>query len=272
MYKRNRLKSLSLLPDVLNNKSNRWLRIQVFVLILEVTVKQSDARTTLLKPACRAKTGERPLHSYSIRVLVQWFYEKPDGAPRWYPWWSRITAHMYKRNRLKSLSLIPDVLNNKSNRWLRIQVFALILEMTVKQSDASTTLLKPAWAKTGEHALHSYSIRVLVQWFYEKPDGPQDNIHGDHESQPRHQVFLELHRRRRSHHTRTLTPMNTRRQTLSYDHLRSTEHDRSGDSRSHQHWCLVVEGNVAYHLKHNTGKSRNKSRKRCEHQDLNRGG
>jgi hypothetical protein len=87
---------------------------------------------------------------------------------------------------------------------------------------------------------------------------------------PGTKFFLELHRRRRSHHTRTLTPMNTRRQTLSYDHLRSTEHDRSGDSRSHQYWCLVVEGNVAYHLKHNTGKSRNKSR--CEHQDLNRGG
>jgi hypothetical protein len=46
---------------------------------------------------------------------------------------------------------------------------------------------------------------------------------------------------------------------------------RSGDSRSH-HWCLVVDGNVAYHLTHNTGKSRNKSKKRCEHQDLNPGG
>jgi hypothetical protein len=29
---------------------------------------------------------------------------------------------------------------------------------------------------------------------------------------------------------------------------------RSGDSRSHQ-WCLVVDGNVAYHLAHNTDKS-----------------
>jgi hypothetical protein len=31
------------------------------------------------------------------------------------------------------------------------------------------------------------------------------------------------------------------------------------DSRSH-HWRLVVDGNVAYHLTHNAGKSRNKSR------------
>jgi hypothetical protein len=46
---------------------------------------------------------------------------------------------------------------------------------------------------------------------------------------------------------------------------------RFGDSRSH-HWRLIVDGNVAYHLMHNTGKSRNKSRKRCEHQDLNPGG
>jgi hypothetical protein len=29
---------------------------------------------------------------------------------------------------------------------------------------------------------------------------------------------------------------------------------RSGDSRSHQ-WCLLVDGNVAYHLTHNAGKS-----------------
>jgi hypothetical protein len=29
---------------------------------------------------------------------------------------------------------------------------------------------------------------------------------------------------------------------------------RSGDSRSHQ-WRLVVDGNVAYHLTHNAGKS-----------------
>jgi hypothetical protein len=32
---------------------------------------------------------------------------------------------------------------------------------------------------------------------------------------------------------------------------------RSGDSRSH-HWRLVVDKNVAYHLTHNAGKSRNK--------------
>jgi hypothetical protein len=47
--------------------------------------------------------------------------------------------------------------------------------------------------------------------------------------------------------------------------------DRSEDSRSH-HWHLVVDGNVAFHLTHNTGKSGNKSRKRCEHQDLNPSG
>jgi hypothetical protein len=35
--------------------------------------------------------------------------------------------------------------------------------------------------------------------------------------------------------------------------------DRSGDSLSH-HWCLVVDGNVAYNL-NNTRKSQNKSRK-----------
>jgi hypothetical protein len=40
--------------------------------------------------------------------------------------------------------------------------------------------------------------------------------------------------------------------------------------RSHL-WRLVVEGNVAYHLTHNTGKP-GKSSKRCEHQDLNSGG
>jgi hypothetical protein len=45
----------------------------------------------------------------------------------------------------------------------------------------------------------------------------------------------------------------------------------SGDSRSH-HWRLVVDRNVAYHLTYNAGKSQNKSRKRCEHQNLNPGG
>jgi hypothetical protein len=49
-----------------------------------------------------------------------------------------------------------------------------------------------------------------------------------------------------SQHARTLTPMNTRTQILPYG--------RSGASRSHL-WHLVVDGNVAYHLTHNTGKS-----------------
>jgi hypothetical protein len=43
--------------------------------------------------------------------------------------------------------------------------------------------------------------------------------------------------------------------------------DRSGDSRSH-HWRLVVDVNIAYHLRYNVGKSK----KMCEHQDLNTGG
>jgi hypothetical protein len=46
---------------------------------------------------------------------------------------------------------------------------------------------------------------------------------------------------------------------------------RSKDSQSH-HWHLIVNGNVTYHLMHNAGKYRNKSKKRCEHQDLNPGG
>jgi hypothetical protein len=31
--------------------------------------------------------------------------------------------------------------------------------------------------------------------------------------------------------------------------------DRSRDSRSH-HWRIIVDGNIAYHLTHNAGKSR----------------
>jgi hypothetical protein len=57
------------------------------------------------------------------------------------------------------------------------------------------------------------------------------------------------------------TPMST------YERLST---GRSGDSRSH-HWRIIVDGNVAYHLTYNAGKSRSKSRKRCEHQDLNSG-
>jgi hypothetical protein len=47
--------------------------------------------------------------------------------------------------------------------------------------------------------------------------------------------------------------------------------DRSGDSWSH-HWRLIVDRNVAYHLTHNAEKSRNKFKKKCEHQDLNPSG
>jgi hypothetical protein len=71
-----------------------------------------------------------------------------------------------------------------------------------------------------------------------------------------HASFLELHST-----TQTLT---TRTHTHLYEYtyanptLMSTSEGlstgRSGDSRSHQ-WRLVVYGNVAYHLTHNTGKS-----------------
>jgi hypothetical protein len=62
---------------------------------------------------------------------------------------------------------------------------------------------------------------------------------------------------RRSQHARTLTHMNTRTQTLPLWTMSTSEGlstSRSGDSWSHQ--CrLVVDGNVAYHLTHNAGKS-----------------
>jgi hypothetical protein len=69
-------------------------------------------------------------------------------------------------------------------------------------------------------------------------------------------IFLELHST-----TQTLT---TRTHTYPYEYTcanptpMSTSEGlstgRSGDSRSHQ-LCLVVDGNVAYHLTHNTSKS-----------------
>jgi hypothetical protein len=55
--------------------------------------------------------------------------------------------------------------------------------------------------------------------------------------------------------TRTLTPyedMKANPTPMSTSDRLST--DISGDSRSH-HWFLVVNGNVAYHLMHNAGKS-----------------
>jgi DMSO/TMAO reductase YedYZ molybdopterin-dependent catalytic subunit len=70
--------------------------------------------------------------------------------------------------------------------------------------------------------------------------------------------------------TQTLT---TRTHTHPYEYMYANptlmSTDRSRDSQSH-HWRLVVDGNVAYHLTHNAGKSW-KSRKRCENQDLNSG-
>jgi hypothetical protein len=87
------------------------------------------------------------------------------------------------------------------------------------------------------------------------------------------EFFWELHST-----TQTLT---TRTYTHPYEYMyanpapMSTSEglgtSRSADSRSH-HWHLVDDGNIAYHLMHNARKSLNKSRKRCEHQDLNPGG
>jgi hypothetical protein len=83
-------------------------------------------------------------------------------------------------------------------------------------------------------------------------------------------VFLD------SHSTTQMLITRTHTQLYEYTYANPTpmstseglSTDTSGDSRSH-HWRLVVDGNVAYHLTHNAGKSRIKSRERCEHQDLN---
>jgi hypothetical protein len=49
--------------------------------------------------------------------------------------------------------------------------------------------------------------------------------------------------------------MNTRTQTLLlWALLKDWAFSRFEDSRSHQ-WRLVVDGNAAYHLMHNAGKS-----------------
>ena len=86
--------------------------------------------------------------------------------------------------------------------------------------------------------------------------------------------FFYTVQRRRSQHARTLTPINTRTQTQLLWAPPKNWTGRSWDSRSH-HWRLVVDGNVAYHLTHNAGKSWNKSRKvraPCQVEDLNPGG
>jgi hypothetical protein len=70
---------------------------------------------------------------------------------------------------------------------------------------------------------------------------------------------------------RQITLMNTRTQdleilevtTIGTSSSMGTTYARCGDSWSHHHWRLVVDGNVAYHLTHNTEKSWNKTRKRC---------
>jgi hypothetical protein len=74
-------------------------------------------------------------------------------------------------------------------------------------------------------------------------------------------MFLELHST-----TQTLT-IHTHTHPYEYTYAHNTHAHptpmstsegpstgRSRDSRSHQ-WRLVVDGNVAYHLTHNTGKS-----------------
>ena len=61
---------------------------------------------------------------------------------------------------------------------------------------------------------------------------------------------------RHSQRTHTHTPMNTHTQTLSLWASSKTEPANPRDWRSH-HWCLVVDGNVAYHWMHNAVKSQN---------------
>jgi hypothetical protein len=65
--------------------------------------------------------------------------------------------------------------------------------------------------------------------------------------------------RRRSQHTHTHPYEYTYANPTSMSTFEGLSTGRSGDSRSHQ-WRLVVDGNVAYHLTHNIGKSK----KMCE--------
>jgi hypothetical protein len=60
--------------------------------------------------------------------------------------------------------------------------------------------------------------------------------------------------RRRSQQAHTLTPMKTHANPTPMSTSEGLSTGRSGDSRSHQ-WRLVVDGNVAYHLTYNAGKS-----------------
>jgi len=71
-------------------------------------------------------------------------------------------------------------------------------------------------------------------------------------------------------HARTLTPMNTRTQTLPLWAPSKDWVGKSWSSRSH-HRRLAVDGHVAYHLMHSAEKSWNKSRIKCRTQDLNPG-
>jgi hypothetical protein len=90
-------------------------------------------------------------------------------------------------------------------------------------------------------------------------------------------IFWELHS------TQTLTTR-THIHPYEYTYANPTPMSTSEgprDSRSHhlaprcrreRHLPLNNDGNVTYHLMHNARKSRKKSMKRCEHQDLNPGG
>ena len=74
-------------------------------------------------------------------------------------------------------------------------------------------------------------------------------------------LFLSMQYNTDAHNTHTHSSLWTHvHKPYPYEHLRKTWTSRSGDSWSH-HWRLVVDGDVAYHLKHNAGKSWNKSRK-----------
>ena len=79
-------------------------------------------------------------------------------------------------------------------------------------------------------------------------------------------LFFQNHtvQRRRPEHACTLTPDEyTYANPTPMSTFEGLSTGRSEDSRSH-HWRLVVDGNVAYHLTCNTGKSQKNTRKRCQ--------
>jgi hypothetical protein len=73
-----------------------------------------------------------------------------------------------------------------------------------------------------------------------------------------------------AHNTHAHSPLHVCK-PYPYEHLRRTEH-RQIWRFSKSPLAPRRRQERPYHLTHNAGKSRNKSRKRCEHQDLNPGG